>query len=34
MNFGAITSETDARTIMDAAHQHGINVFGSSNQDV
>jgi aryl-alcohol dehydrogenase-like predicted oxidoreductase len=31
MNFGAITSETDAHTIMDAAHEHGINFFDSSN---
>ena len=31
MNFGAITSEADAHTIMDAAHEHGINFFDSSN---
>jgi aryl-alcohol dehydrogenase-like predicted oxidoreductase len=31
MNFGAITSEADAQVIMDAAHEHGINFFGSSN---
>jgi aryl-alcohol dehydrogenase-like predicted oxidoreductase len=31
MNFGAITSEADAQTIMDAAHEHGINFFDSSN---
>jgi aryl-alcohol dehydrogenase-like predicted oxidoreductase len=31
MNFGAITSEADAETIMDAAHEHGINFFDSSN---
>jgi aryl-alcohol dehydrogenase-like predicted oxidoreductase len=33
MNFGAITSETGAHTIMDAAREHGINFFDSSNQD-
>ena len=31
MNFGAITGEADARTIMDAAHEHGINFFDTSN---
>ena len=31
MNFGAITSEADAQVIMDAAHEHGINFFDSSN---
>jgi aryl-alcohol dehydrogenase-like predicted oxidoreductase len=31
MNFGAITSETDAQPIMDAAHEHGINFFDTSN---
>src|ERR1039458_4107584 len=31
MNFGAITSEADAQAIMDAAHEHGINFFDSSN---
>jgi aryl-alcohol dehydrogenase-like predicted oxidoreductase len=31
MNFGAITSETDAHAIMDAAHEHGINFFDTSN---
>jgi NDP-hexose 2,3-enoyl reductase len=31
MNFGAITSESDAHAIMDAAHEHGINFFDSSN---
>jgi aryl-alcohol dehydrogenase-like predicted oxidoreductase len=31
MNFGAITSETDAQVIMDAAHEHGINFFDTSN---
>jgi hypothetical protein len=30
MNFGAITSEADAQTIMDAAHEHGINFFDTS----
>ena len=31
MNFGAITSEADAHAIMDAAHEHGINFFDTSN---
>ena len=31
MNFGAITSESDAHAIMDAAHEHGINFLDSSN---
>ena len=31
MNFGGVTSEADAHTIMDAAHEHGINFFDSSN---
>jgi aryl-alcohol dehydrogenase-like predicted oxidoreductase len=31
MNFGAITSEADAQVIMDAAHEHGINFFDTSN---
>ncbi|HEY8047101.1 MAG TPA: aldo/keto reductase [Streptosporangiaceae bacterium] len=31
MNFGAFTSEADAQPIMDAAHEHGINFFDSSN---
>ncbi len=31
MNFGAITGETDAHTVMDAAHEHGINFFDTSN---
>jgi aryl-alcohol dehydrogenase-like predicted oxidoreductase len=31
MNFGAFTSEADAQTIMDAAHEHGINFFDTSN---
>ncbi len=31
MNFGAITGEADAHTIMDAAHEHGINFFDTSN---
>ena len=33
MNFGAITSEADAQPIMDAAHEHGINFFDTSNLD-
>ena len=31
MNFGAATSEADAQPIMDAAHEHGINFFDTSN---
>src|SRR5258705_10764602 len=31
MNSGAITSEAGAQPIMDAAHEHGINFFDSSN---
>ena len=31
MNFGAITSEAGAQPIMDAAHEHGINFFDTSN---
>jgi len=31
MNFGAITSEADAHAIMDAAHEHGVNFFDTSN---
>jgi aryl-alcohol dehydrogenase-like predicted oxidoreductase len=31
MNFGAITSEADAQPIMDAAHEHGLNFFDTSN---
>jgi aryl-alcohol dehydrogenase-like predicted oxidoreductase len=31
MNFGAFTSEADAQPIMDAAHEHGINFFDTSN---
>jgi aryl-alcohol dehydrogenase-like predicted oxidoreductase len=31
MNFGAITSEADAHVIMDAAQEHGINFFDTSN---
>jgi aryl-alcohol dehydrogenase-like predicted oxidoreductase len=31
MNFGAITSEADAQPIMDAAHEHGVNFFDTSN---
>jgi aryl-alcohol dehydrogenase-like predicted oxidoreductase len=31
MNFGAITREADAHVIMDAAHEHGINFFDTSN---
>ncbi|GAA4401853.1 aldo/keto reductase [Tsukamurella soli] len=31
MNFGPLTSEADAHTIMDAAHGHGINFFDTAN---
>ncbi len=31
MNFGPQTSEPDSHTIMDAAHEHGINFFDSAN---
>jgi hypothetical protein len=31
MNLGANTSEADAHVIMDAAHEHGINFFDTSN---
>ena len=31
MNFGPETSEPDSHTIMDAAHEHGINFFDSAN---
>ena len=27
MNFGPRTSESDSHTVMDAAHEHGINFF-------
>ncbi len=27
MNFGPRTSEADSRTVMDAAHEHGVNFF-------
>jgi aryl-alcohol dehydrogenase-like predicted oxidoreductase len=33
MNFGAITSEAGAQVIMDAAHENGINFFGTSKKD-
>ncbi|TVT49882.1 aldo/keto reductase [Amycolatopsis rhizosphaerae] len=31
MNFGAETSEEDSHTIMDRAHEHGINFFDTAN---
>ena len=31
MNFGPVTSEPDSFTIMDRAHEHGINFFDTAN---
>jgi aryl-alcohol dehydrogenase-like predicted oxidoreductase len=31
MNFGPVTSEADSHTIMDRAHEHGINFFDTAN---
>jgi aryl-alcohol dehydrogenase-like predicted oxidoreductase len=31
MNFGPVTEEADAHTIMDRAHEHGINYFDTAN---
>jgi aryl-alcohol dehydrogenase-like predicted oxidoreductase len=31
MNFGPLTSETDAHAIMDSAHDYGINFFDTAN---
>ncbi len=31
MNFGPLTTETDAHSIMDSAHEHGINFFDTAN---
>lgn len=31
MNFGPLTSEPDAHSIMDSAHEHGINFFDTAN---
>ena len=31
MNFGPQTDEADAHTIMDSAHEHGINFFDTAN---
>ncbi|MDP9093430.1 MAG: aldo/keto reductase [Actinomycetota bacterium] len=31
MNFGPLTSEADAHTIMDSAHDYGINFFDTAN---
>ena len=32
MNFGPETSEADSHTIMDRAHEHGINFFDTANR--
>jgi aryl-alcohol dehydrogenase-like predicted oxidoreductase len=32
MNFGPITPETDAYSIMDSAHDYGINFFDTANR--
>ena len=32
MNFGPQTSEPDSHTIMDTAHEHGINFFDTANR--
>ena len=31
MNFGPVTTESDSFTIMDRAHEHGINFFDTAN---
>ena len=31
MNFGPLTSESDSHSIMDSAHEHGINFFDTAN---
>ena len=31
MNFGPVTTEPDSFTIMDRAHEHGINFFDTAN---
>jgi aryl-alcohol dehydrogenase-like predicted oxidoreductase len=31
MNFGPRTTETDSHTVMDAAHEHGLNFFDTAN---
>ncbi|MFF7244316.1 aldo/keto reductase [Embleya sp. NPDC008237] len=31
MNFGTVTSEADSHTIMDRAHEHGINFFDTAD---
>ena len=31
MNFGPQTSEPDSHSIMDSAHEHGINFFDTAN---
>jgi aryl-alcohol dehydrogenase-like predicted oxidoreductase len=32
MNFGPLTSEADSHSIMDAAHEYGINFFDTANR--
>ncbi|MBC8075971.1 MAG: aldo/keto reductase, partial [Chloroflexales bacterium] len=32
MNFGPETSEADSHTIMDRAHEHGVNFFDTANR--
>jgi NDP-hexose C3-ketoreductase / dTDP-4-oxo-2-deoxy-alpha-D-pentos-2-ene 2,3-reductase len=32
MNFGPLTSEADSHSIMDSAHDHGINFFDTANR--
>jgi aryl-alcohol dehydrogenase-like predicted oxidoreductase len=32
MNFGPLTTETDAHAIMDSAHEYGINFFDTANR--
>ncbi|WP_220448366.1 aldo/keto reductase [Nonomuraea diastatica] len=31
MNFGPQTSQDDSHTIMDRAHEHGLNFFDTAN---
>ena len=31
LNFGPETSEPDSHTLMDRAHEHGLNFFDTSN---
>ena len=32
MNFGPLTSEADSHSIMDSAHEYGINFFDTANR--